>query len=1511
MPDQLGRLTIPSPERSTAPTLALPVGAAITLAHAQFPLLTDYPAGLTQEIAVISHRFGSLATLATQRYEVAVGNRRFQFSRSALSFTERAALLDFYDSTQGGFKSFTYAAPNLDRTTFEIVRCIFDSPPLSITDLASMCRTGFTLVECPDSTDCPSYSHVGDPLTRFPSPLLSTALLSQIQRFIPLVTIVARDPAVPPIHLSDRRVIVDNQLYLPRLLSVGDSGSDAIFSQSISGASDSVSFVFGNADRAMSALNRDTGLKFASISLSLFHVQTSTLLNLWKGIITSFQIDGSPEFRVQCSDGLYPITQSYPRRVISRQCWKTFNDDLNCPWRTRGSGGNPSSCDYFFNSPNGCLSHGMSPFFGGHPSSTQSVVIHDEGTGHLSIGWSGWMALSPLFGGLQRATDKVTSTSIVADGLNGTPLPEYWCNSFGDPKRALWATAKMVSTRDESTFQDSLAIVGAGPLGGYEPVSVQTNADGFKFLVAPLVDGFPSQGFKLSSQLDFRDGGYHPELGLRQIFGTDPADPTTDAFSLGHGQGTQSWEVPDPVFSNILNGTPNNVIPLAAGTAFVEMRISKDPAHGLTPSTPESHSMTVPIKIGLTGVLYDPNGNRAFTAGSTNPFWVAVSTYLRALGLDKADEATQLSTFVLDSLTNNDSTGCAQIADLQVTPVIGDQSTLETQFQFQGVLAEPKPYRDWLTEILACALGYFTFEFGKLRLGIRENARDTSTFTLGNMLYQSLSLTPAEAAFEYLKIDFANLDLQGQQDTVEYNDKDHARYFGRADSPLSTRQRIVGLPFLSQGLRLVATRVREEIGGILRPDHAANPYVEWDNNFIVTFKSTLLALEVGIGDVISVTHPDIPTYPGPVPGSPGSDTYIPQPPNTWNFRITKLTVHKDYSVTITAKSVTDSMYDLDVGPKPAEVLPRPLPALFYAIPRNPVWAPHQVHADPADALFPGEWTFDTDQEYAPLQDGSSSAAVIVTGKLPVTAFAPGVGSPIIDSISDPDTGGVLPDATAWLITVVAFTSATAPAVPLPSPPAKIAVSQITSASDTGSISLTDIRWPKVTGLSSYAVYLSDSAHNDLICLQSSGALTPTGDGTTYSPDSLTITGPIERSTYALPSPFVSLVRVKIKLLIHSGVAGVAVDEVGGIGLDANTIICVQLIDPDGDPSAPGEFFDPTGRVLSVLARASGPTPWASFLITVFNRLTGALTLDRNPVGIIAPGDAVAIRFLGYDNSASPTTFTDPGLRNVRNGYGGFNTDPDVGNIEPGNLWRVISGLGRGEIRKITSATPTSISWDLPLLMDSTSVGIIEAPNYSYQSDSTAIDNANPDKAVSFTIPVDNYPVQPVLLVGFTVDISGTESGDGDGPIREDWIFGDSSLIEVDRATFGVGIGAPQPIGDDLTNHFMVRQPNFGGMFIEALANCKTPMPSGVLPLNFDIEKSTDQGSTWHTVFGATKLVIPPNSTLQVHQNVFALAPNNSVVPGDWLRVNLLAGSNEGSADIEIVIRWGKPRTAAG
>jgi len=79
-----------------------------------------------------------------------------------------------------------------------------------------------------------------------------------------------------------------------------------------------------------------------------------------------------------------------------------------------------------------------------------------------------------------------------------------------------------------------------------------------------------------------------------------------------------------------------------------------------------------------------------------------------------------------------------------------------------------------------------------------------------------------------------------------------------------------------------------------------------------------------------------------------------------------------------------------------------------------------------DAL---EWTFDSDQTYTALADGRALASLAIIGKLPVNEFSPGVGGPVIGSISQSTTGGSLPGGSTFRIALCAVDSNGLPSAP--------------------------------------------------------------------------------------------------------------------------------------------------------------------------------------------------------------------------------------------------------------------------------------------------------------------------------------------------------------------------------------------------------------------------------------------------------------------------------------------------
>jgi hypothetical protein len=1422
MSDFIGRIPVP----------------AVPSSGLTFPLVTDFGYGFSQDQPVVVHRFGDLDAKSEQRYAVGLGARKHSFKRANLSKPNRDTLAAFWESLQGPWQSFTYNVPNADQST-TATTVIWEDAPLSFEYLQNAVRSGLNFVEVPSLN--PSYT-VTETDLRFPSSTLNAALLSQVQQIIPLVHIRVREAAVPDIYLSDRRCTVGGQAYLPRVIGLGEQGSEVILTQDLKGSADTVNFNFGNADQVMTDLANDTDLKYAQIDLCLFHVNTGILLQLWKGFIQTFTVDGSATFAVQASDGIFQINQQHPPKTASRTCWKTYDDGLNCPWATQGAsgaaviaaGGDPASCDYYWNSPNGCQVHGMTRYFGGIPILPQSVNVKDNSTGFL---------------GFDRNT--VTATSIISDTIWGQALAEIWCNQGSSAVFAFIVNALIAAVRDNGDYFDVLGIIGAGPLGaftiqGNAAGSFVTNADGFTYLVAPLADGLPAQGLKISS--NGTSTSHNSALGLRQAVGNDPI-PTGD-------QGAEQFDL-----ANIV-GQNSPPLPFAAGTAFCELLYPKP--SGITPSATDTHSMAVPIAQGLTGFTWDASDVRTAVPGLIDPFWIAINTFLRALGMQNATSAQQEAMFVRSSVFKGDGTGCAEIADTMVTPILGTGT--ELQYQFQGSLGTQKPLRDWLQEILNCGLGFFTWEFGKLKLGCRINASSVDTYTAGNMKFQSLRLTPFDAAFEHLIIDFADVEYQYQANTADYQDKSHAAYYGRAGAPLTQRMHSVGSPTLSQNLRIAATRTREELGGV----NAA----EWRNARNASWQTTLLGLANEVGQVVSITDPKVPGLRGTcnVDGSgnvtfASGDAFDPSMANkdvlingvqygitslvcspalpdplavcsgfsctptaaagtavpfkiiTGDFRIQSWQLRKDYSISISAKTVTRSMYTLEIGPQPIDVLPQPLPALFFGIPWDAAWAPYQIQASANDALFPGEWTFDSDQEYTDLADGGSQASLIITGKLPVDEFSPGVGAPVIGSIVVNTTGGLIPGGLMLRVTVCAIDG-----TGLPSAPSLIALVQTPVGTNTNQIVLDGIVWPPSVGLASFVVFAS--TEDDLICAQQTGALTALGGGITYTPASIVIDGPFIRSTWALPSPYVDKIRIKAKPSINNGVAGMNVDSVS-----TNTLVCSFAV---------GSTNSWPGRALSVIGRRTGSTPYASYLITAFDSTTGAFSVFPDPVGTVLVDDALVIRTLadapnngsGVCNVASgnvtrvsgaalsvamlgqgieinglpyavatmtgtpPTSFTTTPAAVTGTGLAfemtTFTSISDAGYINSidggglglvpgqlvGELIRVVKGLGRGTPpRKILANTTTGFTWDLPMPMDSTSVWIIEGAAWPFSVDSTAIQNASPLTPVTFIAPAGNYLLQPMVIAGFTVDINGVESPDGDAPIREDWIYGSLGTLK--------------------------------------------------------------------------------------------------------------------------------------
>lgn len=439
---------------------------------------------------------------------------------------------------------------------------------------------------------------------------------------------------------------------------------------------------------------------------------------------------------------------------------------------------------------------------------------------------------------------KFTATSIVNDSIYGRTIPHVYTDA------ALPVPLLIASGREEGDFYAALGIVSEGPISAYDSDGLQHR-----------LDGQPPHG--------------PLPLGLRRSLGHDPVqnndpDPNSQFFSLGAGS-PQTYDVYK-----------------AAGIAFVDIR--RTDAKGQQLSRSQDHSGTASVSGGMGGWYWSDPTTRAWAQPLTSPVWISINEWLRTKQVFFGSQAQQEATFNV-----HEAVAAAAVAADVVPVVIG--SGTETQFRFRGVIAEQKPLKDQLQEILNNALGYFYIANGKLRVGIRYNASAVEAFTAGNILADSLRLRRSanRAKFNQLSVQFADSEFTYQTNTVTAQNEDHRKRYGRRQSQ---SMNLLGTFTKSQAARIAETRLREALGGITA--------AEWKKQRSVSFRTTILALAIEPGMVCSLTHS----------AAPGGAI---------NFRVKRVVWNGDWSVDVEGDYVCSSMYDLTVGPKPVDVGVTPAP----------------------------------------------------------------------------------------------------------------------------------------------------------------------------------------------------------------------------------------------------------------------------------------------------------------------------------------------------------------------------------------------------------------------------------------------------------------------------------------------------------------------------------------------------------------------------------------------------------
>lgn len=714
----------------------------------------DFGTSRRQEPVVAIHQFQAANAKIEQRFTLGAGMGRWSVVAGSLNRDEYEDLRDWFESADGALCTFDAMLPNADGTC-SLKRVRFSDWAIAFEHMAGRTvSAGLELIEVP--TETPSYT-VASTANRFPGSGLQSALLEQDQEIATLVRIIPPGTSDPgdQIWISDRRCLVNGQLYQPRLIERSD------LTQSIDGNSDEASITVANADSVFTKLVRSVGLYRARLEISFLHIPTLAKLDWWAGYLVKYPQTWELDFQAgtasfQATDAIAEIGLAYPVSKISQSCWKELADGVHCPYNPGGGigTGSATACNKNYDDADGCTGRGMERYFGGIRINPQIVHTKDNSTGTFGFGRSA-----------------LQSSSAIERTVYEQPLPEIWTDI------EMSVPVRPIAARDEGDFMSALAVVGRGKIGAYS-----------SNLALHKLDNQPPHD-------PLRGGGF------RGVLGSDPA-AESDYFAISQAPWSGASAFPGFTY--------------AAGVAFAEIRRTDE--KGLQLSQVLDRTMSVSVYLGRGAWYWNAPGSRAWSNAMTNPFWAVVNMTLEAMGLwVDNDHADGISAAEMEAVFDVEAAiASAAVADTGVPPLIGAEVS-ERQFIMRGSMRERKPLRDWIGEVLRPALGYATMRFGKLRLGVRTNATAVEAFGTGNVLMDGVSMRGYTPQFNHYSVAFGDEEFGfAEAPPMQYRDEGHAKRIGRSGVAeyIQRESSYFGATRKSQVARSATTFAREELGGI-------------------------------------------------------------------------------------------------------------------------------------------------------------------------------------------------------------------------------------------------------------------------------------------------------------------------------------------------------------------------------------------------------------------------------------------------------------------------------------------------------------------------------------------------------------------------------------------------------------------------------------------------------------------------------------------------------------------------
>jgi hypothetical protein len=761
----------------------------------------------------------------------------------------------------------------------------------------------------------------------FPSTAYRNALLQRTVELIPLVEIYLIDGSYA--YVSDRPVdlsAVSGRVYHARLVDWTSVTMSIDLTNSGGTPSSNATFTLSNVDRTMdqsasSHLFARATVVFRAYSPAALNDPTNTagldgaLRVVWIGFIEDTSYDDQV-FQIKCRDGFFDLTLPLPRRRFARSCEWEFDDGIYCPYSgfgyTGAGSGAPqvvpdfqgviaetgagnfnagdfgsniggagigsegyvakpglTSCDKSYGDQpgaNGCLQHAMVRFFGGQRYVTSWARGHGD-----------------------PQTDQYVTFSSDNETIFDQGVPLVYCNPF----TGFTINPTIFQWRPESQYMAAECVVCAGPIGQPMP-GLSGNADYTVNAIGDvLINSLPPHAGQNPSQANFGVSRSAGRIGEQLLWDQISGDL---AHSDVSGQG-----FPNVYFS---------------GLAGFFARVKDTNAGVNSPNQSDTGSSSAPdtyaqIKSGRRVWIYQATGPGTFQrtyntdpfnqGGNGNPAWIVLDMLLEAFNIKYSIMDRHLELVDMQSFIDAASYYGETIAGLTGDNVM--------RYWWAGQFQELAPATDQIDAALRDCHSFRFFRNGKIAIA-PFSACQPDTWTrpafqeFVNIKQQSFKPVIPKPEYNEVWLNFADHDFDFQKNVAQIYSQPYQILMGLNGHPFKVTKtlNLTGTPFTEQATRLGIRLLGQTLGGatkIWTAGYEPPEQIQWTQLREVELVSTFMMTELEVGDVTYIYHSLLPVVPNSPEGQVGGD---------W-FRISAITVNKDWTVTFKMRSWRASNYD--------------------------------------------------------------------------------------------------------------------------------------------------------------------------------------------------------------------------------------------------------------------------------------------------------------------------------------------------------------------------------------------------------------------------------------------------------------------------------------------------------------------------------------------------------------------------------------------------------------------------